>query len=91
MTVEVVIALMQGFTYISISCDKDVSLSWEQVQRIKDEFFPNTSFIEVYPPKNQVVNKANVRHLFDCYSNRIPTIEDTVQQAIKIDHETFEL
>lgn len=56
--------------YLSISVDGPQHLSWEQIQAIKDKYYPNDSFVEVYPPKKEIINKANVRHLFCQKSNQ---------------------
>ncbi len=40
-------------------------ITWDELQKIKnDAAGPSSRFIEVYPPEIDIVNKANVRHLW---------------------------
>lgn len=40
-------------------------ISWEELQRIKNECgFADQCAVEVYPPESDVVNVANMRHLW---------------------------
>ena len=43
--------------------NNEKSLSWEEIQGYKDRFYPNKLFVECYPIKSDIVNKANERHL----------------------------
>ncbi len=61
---EIVVAENKTYLYMSIDPKNDRALSWEEVQRIKDRFFKDLGFIEVYPRRDKIVNKANIRHLF---------------------------
>lgn len=60
---EVVVSNNDNHIYISVTAPNEIILSWEQLQQIKDNHFPDKDFIEVYPKKSEVINKANVRHL----------------------------
>ncbi len=44
--------------------DKD-GITWDQLQDVKNELLgPDTTAIEVYPPACDLVNEANMRHLW---------------------------
>ncbi|MDE2103845.1 MAG: hypothetical protein KGL39_41795 [Patescibacteria group bacterium] len=48
-------------------------ISWEQLQSIKDSIgYPEKTAIEIYPPKNRVVNIANMRHLWILEDAELP-------------------
>lgn len=41
------------------------NISWDQMQKIKGECLPNGAWAtEIYPPETQVINVANMRHLW---------------------------
>lgn len=49
--------------HIADPCDE--SISWEELQRIKRECgFGDQAMVEIYPPESDVVNVANMRHLW---------------------------
>ena len=39
-------------------------LGWEELQTIKESIIPDKVAIEIYPLKNDVVNKRHTRHLW---------------------------
>ena len=39
-------------------------ISWDALQAMKDEYFPDARAVEVYPAQADVVNEANIRHLW---------------------------
>jgi hypothetical protein len=42
-------------------------ISWDELQAIKDEHLgPEACAVEFYPPATNVVNEANIRHLWEC-------------------------
>lgn len=48
-----------------LSVCHDGTITWDQLQHIKNEVWgPDVRAIEVYPAQGQVVNAANVRHLW---------------------------
>ena len=58
-------------TSISGSSWKD-GITWDELQRIKNECgYGNTDAIEIYPADEDVVNVANMRHLW-VLNSRIP-------------------
>lgn len=66
----------EKFVYISVSRDTEKSLSWEELQKIKDEFYRDLDFIEVYPKHDEIINKANVRHLIHIKGWECPKLSD---------------
>lgn len=43
--------------------------------KIKNEMLgAETTAVEVYPPQHEVVNKANIRHLWTVDANLIPSL-----------------
>lgn len=73
---EIVIATNDSFVYIQVNCPGETSLSWEQLQQIKDKYHPEKDFIEVYPKKSEIINKANVRHLIHLKGFECPKLKD---------------
>jgi len=80
---EIIISKNKNHISIHVVCDDEKSLSWEQLQSIKDRFFPDKTFIEVYPPKDEIINKANVRHLIHQRNVQIPKLSD-LEEASEI-------
>jgi hypothetical protein len=68
----------ENHTYISIhvTSKKSKSLSWEVLQIIKDKFYKNLDFIEVYPKNSEIINKGNVRHLIHIRAFNCPKLPD---------------
>lgn len=62
--------------YITIERETEKAFSWEELQEIKDTYYPETEFIEVYPKKQNIINKGNVRHLFHVKKATIPSLKD---------------
>lgn len=60
---EIVCSINKNFISLHIKQPKGKSLSWEELQNIKDKFYKNLDFIEVYPKKDEIINNANERHL----------------------------
>ena len=63
--------LRVGVTHTSADNRKDfdkreygVPITWDELQAIKDYFWRNQIAIEVYPPKSNIVNVANMRWLW---------------------------
>ena len=73
-TVEVTISECVDFIYITMSSALQDSLPWEQIQDIKDSRYPDLVFVEVYPRRKDVINKANVRHLFHIKGGETPDL-----------------
>lgn len=42
----------------------DIPITWDELQAIKDWLFPGRIALEVYPPKDKIVNVANMRWLW---------------------------
>jgi len=82
---EVVISENNKFISLHIKQPEGVSLGWEKLQNIKDSFFSDLDFVEVYPKENQIVNNANERHLIHIKNWDCVKMEDLeVESNIKI-------
>lgn len=45
--------------------DGESGIGWDELQAIKNEVFgDDATCIEIYPPKHEVVNEVNMRHLW---------------------------
>jgi len=73
---QIVIAENDKYIYLGVDPQNETPLTWEQMQDIKDEHFPDTVFIEVFPKKADIINKANNRHLFHLKNSEIPSLSD---------------
>lgn len=82
---EVVTAENKDFIYISVSSHSEKSLSWEELQNIKDRNFSHLDFIEVYPKKSEIINKANVRHLVHIRNWKCPKLKDFETECIIVE------
>ncbi len=61
-----------GLRHLDVKLQKPVLLVWDELQRIKSECgYGNTDAIEIYPADDDVVNVANMRHLW-ILDSRIP-------------------
>lgn len=53
---------------------KPISTTWDVIQQIKNDVVgPEFTCIEVFPAEPNVVNEANVRHLFVVPDNFLPS------------------
>ena len=61
----------------------DVSITWDELQAIKDrEMGVEASAVEVYPQGSEILNKANVRHLWRVPSDQaVPDLNLAVAQG----------
>lgn len=66
--------------YIGVAVEGDRSLSWEELQDIKDRYYPNKTFVEVYPSRDRIINKANERHLFCVSGADVPDLSIIEQE-----------
>jgi hypothetical protein len=46
------------------SRDHSIPITWDELQAIKDHFWPNRIAVEIYPPMDSVVNVADLRWLW---------------------------
>ena len=46
---KIVISDSKNFICISICRENDEVMSWEYLQGVKDKYYPNLDFIEIYP------------------------------------------
>lgn len=54
-----------GVTHLAISSLSGVRPTWREMQRIKDEIAgPDATAIEVYPPQAEVVDEADMFHIW---------------------------
>lgn len=79
---EVIIAESKEYIYISVICSNEANLSWEELQKIKDRYYYSLDFIEVYPKKCEVINKANVRHLIHVRNWNCPKLKDLEVESL---------
>lgn len=73
---EIIISESENFISIHIICDNEKSLSWENIQEIKDYYYSSLDFIEVYPRKEEIINKSNVRHIIHIKNWICPKLMD---------------
>lgn len=78
---KIVISESKDYICISACREDERSLSWEELQKIKDAYYPNLDFVEVYPKKDEIINKANERHLICQRGAIVPKLEDLEQPA----------
>ena len=83
--ITVTIGKNENLIYIGVAVDNERSLGWEELQDIKDKYYPNEEFIEVYPKREQIVNKANERHLFCVFGGFVPDLS-IKEQVMEIKH-----
>ena len=79
--VKIVISESKNFICISVCREDDRSMSWEELQAIKDEYYPNLDFVEVYPKSDEIINKANERHLICQRGSIVPKLGDLEEEA----------
>lgn len=54
-----------GVVHLAVSSLSEVRPTWPEMQRIKDEIAgPDRTAVEVYPPKAQIVDEANMYHIW---------------------------
>ena len=74
------ISWRNGFAVLKVIQDPGVSLSWEELQAIKNEQLdPEILCIEIYPPSYRVCNEANIRWLWivpEDLEERLPNLLD---------------
>ncbi|SDR34884.1 hypothetical protein [Pseudovibrio sp. Tun.PSC04-5.I4] len=57
--------LATGVRHLAITSLSGIRPSWPEMQRIKDELAgPEATAVEVYPPKEEIVDGANMYHLW---------------------------
>ena len=78
---KLVISDSKNFIIITCQLKEGEVLSWEQLQEVKDEFHPKKDFIEIYPKKNEIINKANERHLVHQKGVITPKMENFEEEA----------
>lgn len=78
----IILSESENFICITVALeDQERSLSWEELQEIKDEFYPHLDFVEVYPKRDEIINKANERHLTCRRGSIAPKLGDMEEQA----------
>lgn len=80
---RITIAKNENLIYIGVAVDGDRSMSWEELQEIKDRYYPNKEFVEVYPKRDRIINKANERHLF-CVTGAVVPDLSIIEQEMDI-------
>ncbi len=78
---RIVISDSENFICISVCRDNDEAMSWEYLQGIKDKYHPDLEFMEVYPCKGEIINKANERHLLHQKGVKLPSMGDLEEPA----------
>jgi hypothetical protein len=77
---RITIGKNKNLIYIGVAVEGDRSLSWEELQGIKDKYYPNKAFVEVYPKQERIINKANERHLFCITGGYVPDLSIIEQE-----------
>lgn len=78
---RLIISESKNFIIITCQLKDGEVLSWEELQEVKDEFHPNKDFIEIYPKKDEIINKANERHLVHQKGVITPKMENFEEEA----------
>ena len=54
-----------GARHLAVTSLSEIRPTWHEMQRIKDEIAgPDATAIEVYPPKSEIVDDANMFHIW---------------------------
>jgi hypothetical protein len=57
--------LPNGIRHLAIASLSQIRPSWPEMQRIKDELAgPSATAVEVYPPRGEIVDEADMYHLW---------------------------
>ena len=57
--------LPNGVRHLAVTSLSEVRPTWREMQRIKDEIAgPEATAVEVYPPHDEIVDEANVFHIW---------------------------
>lgn len=75
------------YILLSVLSDNDDPISWETLQKIKEDMFPGKVFFEIYPAKNNVVNNVNQRHLYYVHGLELPCLTELEFEENYILHE----
>lgn len=78
---KLIISESKTFIIITAALEDGKVLSWENLQEIKDTFYPEFDFFEIYPKKEEVINKANERHLICHKEMDLPKMGDFEESA----------
>jgi len=73
---DLVISESKNYIILTCQASEDVVLSWEDLQGVKDHFYPNLDFFEIYPKTDEIINKANERHLVHQKGFKMPKMAD---------------
>ena len=66
----------EKYIYISIEFSTNKSIGWNKLHALKNDLYPNLVFIEVHPVKGNLVDNANVRHLYHLKNIEVPDLRD---------------
>lgn len=64
------------YILLSIELWDNTPASWEELQEIKKEVFGDYNMVEIYPKENNIINNANVRHLYYLKGVSLPCLTE---------------
>lgn len=64
------------YILISIEFESNYKASWEELQEQKNKTHNQLRFVEVYPLEEEVINNANVRHLYHLKKVDLPDLRE---------------
>jgi hypothetical protein len=74
---QIIISDNEYFKTITIvNIENENTLSWSQLQQIKNEYSPHFDFIEVFPKRSETLNNGNTRILIHVKEWNCPKIGD---------------
>ena len=60
-------------------------IGWDTLQAIKNELLgPDAVAVEVYPAASDVVNEANLRHLWECAPGTVPNLNRRLDRGHRL-------
>lgn len=64
------------YLLVSIQVKEDQQLLWEELYSLKEHFYSDIVFVEIFPPKDRLINNANVRHLYHIHNIKMPCLTE---------------
>jgi len=81
---EIIRAENKDHILISISIEDEVSLSREFLQTLKDLFYPDMDFVEIYPAKKNRINKGNIYYLLHIKGFVVPYVPHLASENFNV-------
>jgi len=73
---KIAITITEEYILMSVTSLNENSISWERLQKIKEYYYSDLAFVEIYPKQADVVNNANVRHLYHIRGLKLPNLTE---------------